>query len=188
MTAVASMASGGGGAGGPLTPPDASGQLQPLVELPLPDAVSYAPQTVGWVGVAVIAFALVALATWAVWRRRRQQRYRRVALTELASIEALLAAPHVNAGQRASALAAIPRLIKRTSLAVAPREQVAALTGDAWLAFLNRTRGHFDARSGALLALASYAPPHQVAAISQDDASALIVHTRDWIEHHHVEI
>ncbi|HEY4350394.1 MAG TPA: DUF4381 domain-containing protein, partial [Paraburkholderia sp.] len=167
MTTVASTASGAAGA---LAPPDASGQLQPLIELPLPDAISYAPQTVGWIFVALIAIALAVLAVWAIWRRRRQQRYRRVALTELASIEALLATSQVNSEQRASALAAIPRLLKRTSLAVAPRKQVAALTGDAWLAFLNRTRGHFDARSGALLALASYAPPDQVAEISPDEA------------------
>ncbi|HZZ11480.1 MAG TPA: DUF4381 domain-containing protein [Paraburkholderia sp.] len=171
-----------------LIPPDASGQLQPLKELPLPDAVSYAPQTVGWLGVALLVAALVVLASWAVWRRRRQQRYRRIALNELAGIEALLACEPANSARRASALAAIPRLIKRTSLAVARREQVAALTGDAWLDFLNRTRGHFDARSGALLTLASYAPADQVAAISPDEATTLIGHTRDWIEHHHVEI
>jgi type VI protein secretion system component VasK len=121
-----------------------------LIELPLPDAISYAPQTVGWIFVALIAIALAVLAVWAIWRRRRQQRYRRVALTELASIEALLATSQVNSEQRASALAAIPRLLKRTSLAVAPRKQVAE--------------------------------------ISPDEAAALIVHTRDWIEHHHVEV
>lgn len=111
-----------------------------------------------------------------------------MALAELASIEASLAATQTDCAQRASALAAIPRLIKRTALAVAPREQVAALTGDAWLGFLQRTRGRFDARSEALLALASYAPPDQVAAISADEAATLISHTRDWIEHHHVEV
>jgi Domain of unknown function (DUF4381) len=169
-------------------PPDTSGPLQPLQELPLPDAVSYAPQTIGWVFVALVLMAMALLAIWALWRRRRQQRYRRAALTELAGIEACLAATQTHGEQRATALAAIPRLLKRTSLAIAPREQVAALTGDEWLAFLKRTRGHFDARSGALLALASSAPPEQIAAISADEAAALIGHARDWIEHHHVEI
>ncbi|MFM0337158.1 DUF4381 domain-containing protein [Paraburkholderia fungorum] len=171
-----------------LVPPDSSGQLQPLQELPLPEAVSYAPQTIGWVFVALVLLALLLVAAVAVWRHRRKQLYRRVALAELARIEARLAAGPVDFAQRASALAAIPRLIKRTSLAAVPREQVAALTGDEWLAFLQRTRGHFDARSGALLALASYAPPDRIAAISQDEAMTLIGHTRDWIEHHHVEV
>jgi len=169
-------------------PPDGSGQLAPLKELPLPDAVSYAPQTVGWVVLAVLLAAVLAVAGWLVWRRRRRQLYRRVALAELAGIEASLAALRADAAQRASALAAIARLLKRTSLAVAPRDQVAALSGDAWLAFLQRTRGRFDAKSGALLALASYAPAQQVAAISAEDTAALIGHARDWIEHHHVEV
>jgi hypothetical protein len=109
-------------------------------------------------------------------------------LQELAGIEANLATGQADPLQRAAMLAAIPRLLKRTSLEVAPREQVAALTGDAWLAFLQRTRGRFDAQTGPLLTLASYAPPEQVARLSQDDAAALIRHARDWIEHHHVEV
>ncbi|SIO70613.1 protein of unknown function [Burkholderia sp. GAS332] len=171
-----------------LVPPDSSGQLKPLQELPLPDMVSYMPQTIGWVFVAVVLLVAIGVAIWFARRRREQQRYRRVALTELASIEASLAATHADREQRANALADIPRLIKRTALAVVPREQVAALTGGEWLAFLQRTHGRFDARSGALLALASYAPPEVVAAIPGDDAAALIGHTRDWIEHHHVEV
>ncbi len=171
-----------------LVPPDSSGQLQPLQELPLPDAVSYAPQTIGWVFVAFVLLALLLVVAVAVWRHRRKQLYRRIALAELARIEARLAAGPADFAQRASALAAIPCLIKRTSLAAVPREQVAALTGDAWLAFLQRTRGRFDARSGALLVLASYAPPDRVAAISQEEAMTLIDHTRDWIEHHYVEV
>jgi len=171
-----------------LVPPDSSGQLKPLQELPLPETVSYAPHTVGWVFIAVLLLAALGVALWFGWRRREKQRYRRVALSELASIEARLASTHADREQCANALAAIPRLIKRTALAAAPREQVAALTGGEWLAFLQHTHGHFDAGSGALLELASYAPPDVVARISDGDAAALIGHTRDWIERHHVEI
>jgi Domain of unknown function (DUF4381) len=167
---------------------DGSPRLQGLQELPLPAPVSYVPQTIGWLFVAIVLLAVVLPALWMGWRRYERQRYRRNALQELAGIEANLASGQVDPLQRAAMLAAIPRLLKRTSLEVAPREQVAALTGDAWLAFLQRTRGHFDARTGPLLTLASYAPPEQVARLSQDDAAALIRHARDWIEHHHVEV
>jgi cbb3-type cytochrome oxidase subunit 3 len=171
-----------------LVPADSSGQLKALQELPLPEAVSYLPQTIGWAALAVLLLAALGVAIWYALRRHDQQRYRRAALAELASIEARLASADSDRDQRANALAAIPRLIKRTALAVAPREQVAALSGGEWLAFLQRTRGRFDARSGALLALASYAPPDVVAAISGRDATVLIDHTRDWIERHHVEV
>jgi hypothetical protein len=174
--------------GPPPVPPDTSGQLKPLQELPLPDTVSYTPQTIGWVLLAVMLLVALGVAIGVARRRREKQRYRRVALAELAGIEARLASNQADREQRASALAAIPRLIKRTALAIAPREQVAALSGGEWLAFLQRTRGRFDARSGALLALASYAPAEVVAGISDGDAAALIDHARDWIERHHVEV
>lgn len=163
-------------------------QLPGLQELPLPATISYAPRTIGWLFVAIIVLAAIVLALWAFQRRRERQRYRRNALRELADIEATLAAAPTNPAQRAATLAAIPRLLKRTSLEVAPREQVASLTGDAWLAFLQRTRGRFDAQTGPLLALASYAPPEQLANLSDDEAFALVRHARDWIEHHHVEV
>jgi hypothetical protein len=165
-------------------PADTPGLLHPLQELPLPAPVSWAPQTIGWVGVAaVLVLALLGVA-WAVWRRHVKRRYRRVALMQLARLEVELQDP----AQRIAALAAIPPLIKRASLAAAPRERVAALTGDAWLAFLARTHRGFDARSGALLTLVSYAPSARIAAVSEREAAALVAAARDWIEHHHVEI
>lgn len=177
-----------GASGAALAPAGSSPELQGLQELPLPVPVSYAPQTIGWLFVAILLLAAVLLIAWAAWRRYRRQRYRRNALQELAGIEARLASGQTDPVQRAAMLAAISCLLKRTSLELAPREQVAALTGDAWLAFLRRTHGRFDARTGPLLTLASYGPPQQVARISPDDAAALIRHARDWIEHHHVEV
>ncbi|ASV99290.1 DUF4381 domain-containing protein [Paraburkholderia aromaticivorans] len=171
-----------------LTPAGSSPQLQGLQELPLPAPVSYAPQTIGWWAVAIVLLGAVLLISWKASRRYGRQRYRRNALRELAAIEARLASGQTDPMQRAAMLAAIPRLLKRTSLEIAPRDQVAALTGDAWLAFLRRTQGRFDAQTGPLLTLASYAPPQQVARVSPDEAAALIRHARDWIEHHHVEV
>jgi Domain of unknown function (DUF4381) len=166
---------------------DTPASLQSLRELPLPTPVSWAPHTIGWAVIALLLALGMGCIAWALWRRHGRQRYRRIALGELECIEATLAAA-TDTTRRAAALAGIPALLKRTSLAAAPREQVAALTGDAWLAFLAHTRGHFDAHSGALLCLASYAPADRVAAISQADAQTLLEHARDWIAHHHVEV
>jgi predicted negative regulator of RcsB-dependent stress response len=167
-----------------LAPADTPAALKPLLELPLPEPVSWAPQTIGWVVVAVLLIAAMLWAGWMGWRRHKRERYRRVALAELAEIEAAL----IDAQRRTVALAAIPSLIKRTSLAAAPRERVAALSGDEWLAFLKRTRGRFDERSGALLALVSYAPAEQIASITALEVETLVSATRDWIQRHHVEI
>jgi Domain of unknown function (DUF4381) len=170
-----------------LAPADTPGVLQPLQELPLPAPVSWAPQTVGWAVVAMVLLAALCWGAWAGWRHHRKQRYRRIALVDLEGIERALDDP-ADPAERVAALAAIPALIKRTSLAVAPRERVATLSGEEWLAFLKHTRGRFDERSGALLSLVSYAPADQIAAVSQRDAQALVRDARDWIEHHHVEI
>ena len=167
-----------------LTPADTPSALKPLQELPLPEPVSWAPQTIGWAAVAVLLFVAVVWAGWVGWRRYKRERYRRVALVELAEIEVALN----DAQRRTAALAAIPSLIKRTSLAAAPRERVAALSGDEWLAFLKRTRGRFDERSGALLTLVSYAPAEQIASITPLEIETLLSVTRDWIQRHHVEI
>ena len=167
-----------------LTPADTPSALKPLQELPLPEPVSWAPQTIGWVAVAVLLMAAAIWAGWMGWRRYKRERYRRVALAELAEIEVALN----DAQHRTAALTAIPSLIKRTSLAAAPRERVAALSGDEWLAFLKRTRGRFDERSGALLTLVSYAPAEQIASITPLEVETLVSVTRDWIQRHHVEI
>jgi hypothetical protein len=167
-----------------LAPADTPAALKPLLELRLPEPVSWAPQTIGWAAVAVVSIAAVIWGGCAGWRRYTRERYRRVALAELASIEAVLN----DAERRAAALAAIPALIKRTSLCATPRERVAALTGDEWLAFLKRTQGRFDTRSGALLTLVSYAGADQAASITQHEAETLVSVTRDWIQRQHVEI
>ena len=174
--------------GAALAPAGSSPELQGLQELPLPAPVSYAPQSIGWLLVAVLLLAAIMLIVWAAWRRYRRERYRRNALRELAAIESGLASGPSDPLQRAAMLAAIACLLKRTSLEIAPRDEVAALTGDAWLAFLRRTHGRFDTQTGPLLTLTSYAPPQQVAQVSPDAAAALIRHARDWIEHHHVEV
>lgn len=167
-----------------LVPADTPLALQPLRELPLPAPVSYAPQTIGWAFVGVLLLALAAVAVLLVWRRYQRRRYRRAALAELKRIEAELG----DAGRRSAALMAIPVLLKRTALAAAPRERSAALTGEAWLAFLRETRGSFDAGSGALLQVISYAPADRVAAVTTDEAALLVAHAREWITRHHVDI
>src|ERR1700761_5437375 len=86
---------------------DASPQLQGLQELPLPAPVSYVPQTIGWLFVAVLLLALALLAASLLRRPYERQRYRRNALQELAGSEASLAVAQSDPLQRAAMLAAI---------------------------------------------------------------------------------
>jgi predicted negative regulator of RcsB-dependent stress response len=155
-----------------------------LRELPLPAPVSYAPQTIGWAFVALLIVAIVLVAMWFAWKRHERSRYRREALVELKRIEARLN----DEATRATALAQIAPLIKRTALAAAPRSEVASLSGASWLAYLNKTHDAFDDESGALMYSASYAPREHLARVTPQQAARLVQAARAWIGHHHVEV
>jgi hypothetical protein len=145
-------------------------QLQDIVE---PPPVSMAPSTWGWTALAGLLLALVALAAWAWLRHRRRTAYRRAALAELSAL-----APALSGGE-APALAALAELIRRTALVAFPRERIATLTGNGWIAFLDRTGGSF-APFGAALAAGPYAadPP-------AFDGPGLLRAARHWIARHH---
>lgn len=128
---------------------DDAGSLQNLNDIVVPGAVPWWPPAPGWYAVAAVlaVFLLLLLFRW--WQGRRRNRYRRQALLELASIQR---------DSSADALRNLPALIKRAALAVWPREQVAALSGEAWHRFLDETSGtdRFQAGAGATLDGLSY--------------------------------
>jgi hypothetical protein len=99
--------------------------LSNLRDIAVPPPVSFWPPAPGWWVVGAACLVAGGLAVAAVVRHRRRNAYRREALRELASAEA----------------SDISAILKRAALAAFPREQVASLSGPAWLAFLDRTGG-----------------------------------------------
>jgi hypothetical protein len=156
--------------------------LEKLHEILLPEPVSWVPQTVGWYAVFGL---IVAITGWWVFgrlRRFQKNRYRRLALAELAVIEGELQQPE----RRAKALAEIPVLLKWTALAAFPRVEVAELSGERWLTFLDKTMGGKDFREGVgrLLPELAYAPALGIATLSDERIGSLLQLTRCWIERH----
>lgn len=142
-------------------------------EIVLPEPVSLWPSTIGWklLGLALIAYALYKL-TQAI-RRWWHDRYRREALRQLSTL-----APDAQ-------LAALPFLLKTTALQAYPREQVAALSGEQWLGFLDTHCAGLSFRQGVgknLLAIA-YLPAEQWQ-LSEVQANELIALSRRWIAQH----
>lgn len=133
-----------------------------------PPPPSWIPHTVGWyVLFAILALLLIwliihALRTWL------SNRYRREALRELA-----LATP----GQFSA-------LIKRTALAAWPREQVASLSGDDWLNFLNQTAKteSFQTAPGNRIEELAL----RTSDTSAEDEQALRAIIANWIRRHRV--
>lgn len=147
-------------------PPNLVDLLGGLAEPAVPAPVPLTPQTAGWaVLAAILALALLAAVVWLV-RRWRANAYRRAALAELAG-----------AGDDPAAIATV---LRRTVLAVWPRPAVASLSGEAWLAFLDRTGGGdaFATGPGRALIEAPYRAP---AAAPSPDLAPLAAR---WIRRH----
>ncbi len=142
----------------------------PLRDLHLPDAIGWWPLAAGWW--VVLAFAVAALAyfTWRMYKRWQFHAPRRYALRELARLEAeyLEHRNPVVLGKQLS------ELLRRGMLAYAPREDVAGLTGEAWLAWLDEGMPlpYFHTEGGKSLLNLPYRDPE--GEFSDIDISALV--------------
>lgn len=104
-----------------MSAPDTS--LDRLHDLVLPQVVPWWPPAPGWYVVIALALAAAAWAIRGAWKRWRSNAYRREATRELASLDSS---------------AAIAELLRRTALAIAPRAEIAEMTGSPWLDWLAR--------------------------------------------------
>ncbi len=139
----------------------------PLRDIHVPETVHWWPPAPGWWALAAAVLIAAAALAWLAWRRRT--RVRRAALAELRRIEK----DYADHGDVARLAKELSLLLRRAAITVAPRSEVAALTGDDWLAWLDRgLEGRpFSAGPGHCLADAPYRPPRDVAV---GDAVALV--------------
>jgi hypothetical protein len=158
--------------------------LEKLHEILLPAPVSWVPQTLGWYAVFGLIVALVGWWVYGRLRRFRKNRYRRFALAELAAIERNLQRPE----RRAKALAEIPVLLKGAALSAFPRSEVAGLSGERWLVFLDKTVGgrDFTEGEGRLLPELAYPPGQRIGQLPDEQISNLLQLLRRWIKMHKV--
>lgn len=144
------------------------GLLNQLVEVPAPPPVSMMPQTAGWAVVAGALLVVALIGLWRQWRHYRARAYRRAALRAVAA---------------AQDVAELSGILKRTAMVSYGRKEVAALTGQPWVAFLTRTGGgavFANAQGAALVAGAYVAQPAAVEADLRAAAAA-------WIKSHQAE-
>lgn len=147
--------------------------LSRLADIVVPAPIPWWPPAPGWwILGAGLAAALVILALLAL-RRYRRNAYRRAALAELSAIGPVF---------DAAGVAAVSAILKRAALVAYPRAEVAALTGDKWLAFLDRSAALSDFVDGpaAGLARAAYGGGLGQGADILDAAQR-------WVKHHRAE-
>jgi hypothetical protein len=117
----------------------------PLRGLHLPESVGWWPLAPGWwllIAMGVLA-AGILIRIWL--RRRAHAAARRKALRQLEASRSAYA----DHGNPVTLGAEVSELLRRTMLAYAPRAEVAGLTGDEWLAWLDRDLDEPRFRHGA---------------------------------------
>lgn len=139
----------------------------------LPDPVSWWPPAPGWWVLLALLLVLMTVVGWWLLRRHRCRAAARQAMRELELLRSALLADR----DTAMFTRGLSILLRRYVLAAFPGQQVAALTGEAWLTFLDSHGGdgHFLDGPGRQLVEAPYRPAAPVAA---DELAGLV---RDWI-------
>ena len=159
--------------------PATANPLDQLKDIHTPDAIGLWPPAVGWYLIVAFLIAALVLVGVMLWRRWQQNAYRRVALRECDDIGQEIAA---GLDYRTAAIR-IATLLKRTALSVFPRAEVAPLSGDAWILFLESkaSEARFSVASSQLLIEASFRenPPD-----NQSDLAQLLDEARRWIRKH----
>lgn len=160
--------------------------LVDLHDIVVPEAVSWMPATTAWY---VLAAAIVAGLVWAAvvsHRRYQANRYRREALARMDAIDAALADP----ARRAEAIGELPGLTKQVALAFSPRSEIAGLSGNPWLAYLDTTceGDSFSGGPGQLLPAIAYGSEESRPQIPSAELDALTALLRAWIKGHHVRV
>jgi hypothetical protein len=127
------------------------GPLDQLRDWHLPEPPSWWPPAPGWWVVALLVVVALVWAMLAIRRRIQRGAAARSALDELDALQTRLVAD----GDARAFTAGVSGLLRRLALERFPREQVAGLTGEAWLSFLDATGGQGRFRDGPGRALAA---------------------------------
>ena len=150
--------------------------LAELREIHMPEAIPDWPPAGGWWILGFLFILLVGGLTTALIQRYRKRAYLRYSLKALAKLE--LDFSHHSNGLILSDDLAL--LLKRICLTQHPRHQVAGLSGDAWLQFLDKTgnTNEFTQGCGAVLGHGRF----QKGAAANINGQELLTLTRRWIK------
>jgi hypothetical protein len=156
--------------------PEAFGNyaLGDFAEVVAPPAISWLPQTAGWKWVGILLLAAVLYRAGRYAARWYRNRYRREAAARIRALP--------DSADPSALVAELNRLLKLTTLAAWPREDVARLSGDEWVNFLNRQcpAPAFDVRQSQLLATGAYCPDVP----DVETRENLLAASLAWVEQH----
>lgn len=148
--------------------------LGDFVEVVSPESISLLPQTAGWAWLGALLLIWLLRYSWRRLRRWYHNRYRREAAARLQQL--------ATTGSHETWLIELNKLLKLTALAAFPREQVARLSGQEWVTFLNRhcSAPPFSTAQGSLLAVEAY----RSALLEDTIRQQLLAASLNWIRNH----
>ena len=154
-----------------------SDPLAQLKDIHLPQPVSWWPPAPGW---WVVALTVCILTVWGgrrLWQYVHRNRYRRAALAALAQLEGSYAPGDE---QTLPLLREVAALLRRAAIEAYGRSTVAQLSGDEWLAFLDRTgrTDQFGTGPGRALGTMLYQPALHA------DRNAVCRLAAQWLRRH----
>lgn len=150
--------------------------LAELRDIHLPAAPELWPPAPGWWLLGLILAGLCFYGIYLLIQLWRKNAYRRQALIELERIF------EQSTHSESQLLADINELLKRVALSRFPREEVAQLSGESWVAFLDTRVKTQDFSMGAGQVLMD--GPYTAAPKTPTDITELQRITRHWIQHH----
>jgi len=149
-------------------------------EIIVPGAISWWPSTPGWIMVGAIIGILLLVKLSQMARRWWRNRYRREALRQLGELQ--------SRAEPLEVVSKLPFYLKTTALHAYPRKEVASLSGNNWLAYLD---AHYQGPSfqddvGRALLRCGYQSKDRMQ-LDENQAARLIEMSRQWISTHIVE-
>lgn len=155
--------------------PRTSDPLEGLRGYHLPEAISWWPPAPGWWLLGGLSLATLIGLVWWIRRRSRRGLPAKAALSELTQLRN----EHAAGGDTAVFVRELSKLLRRFAIAVFPSRDVASLTGDDWLRFLDAHGGdgRFLDGCGRQLTDAPYRRDAEVSIGPLADLAA------DWIQH-----
>ena len=148
--------------------------LSQLKDIHLPDPVSWWPPAPGWWGLLILVIILTVISLW-LYRRYQVNRWRKYALAECSQIKKSL----TNESNQVQLAQHISTLLRRVAITRFPRNEVASLSGQNWIDFLNQSVDHkikLDAETAHALLHAPYSQH------SRDNILPLLNFVEHWIK------
>ncbi|MFO1435451.1 MAG: DUF4381 domain-containing protein [Gammaproteobacteria bacterium] len=140
----------------------------PLKDIHLPAPISWWPLAPGWWMLLVLSLSILLAGVW-MWRRRgiAAPRLSHASLrNEILQEWQRIRSTHLDNATDTCGLRELSEFLRRVALAVRPRAEAAALTGEAWLKYLDSftTGNEFAHGCGKLLIDAPYKQAHRIGA------------------------